>query len=200
MRTQLLARKKLNALRIFKHPTFRRKIPSPIIVQKAITLLKKNLVDTTSFARLTKPLPGRYGLSSVRLFEFKGAELAIKYSGGLDHQGYSKNVKSNGIRKFIKAHHALFRKQGLRTKVNYILRTPRLFGVVNKFLVMEKIPRWTPKTPEEINAFLLAQEQLEDSFQNLAASKWIQKPQVTDFIPTGMYKEKVVFYAVYDYV
>jgi hypothetical protein len=75
-----------------------------------------------------------------------------------------------------------------------------LFGVIGNFLILEKINRWNPKTKEEIDAYYLAHEQMGTVFQTLAASREIEKPQVNDFIPAGIYKGKVVFYTVYDYL
>jgi hypothetical protein len=201
MKPLSLRRRKVRALRIFKHPAFRRNLPTPAVANEAINFLKTKLTDGLSFYRITEELNDPRASTTVRLFKFKGHEFAIKNTQGSWFQGHSKDsVKNNQIREFIKIHHEYFRKEGLRKKKSYILRTPKLYGVIGNFLVLEKVTRWVPKTKSEIMAYQDAFSEMSSVFQNLAASnKNLPKPQVHDFIPVGMHNGKVVFQTVYDY-
>jgi len=194
-----LRRKKIRALRIFEHPIFKRKLPTPSIVREGLEFLTKNLKDYHNYLALTKTFQDAHFKSGVRLFEFKGHEFVVKDTWTSYLHGYATDPKSSMLRNFVKAHHNYFREQKLRTQVNYILRTPKLFGTIGTYLVMERIPHWTPKNTTERKALELGKKQLNRICKTVAENERILKPQTEDFIPVGMYKGKVVFCAVYDF-
>lgn len=196
-----LRRRKVRALRIFKQPVFRRNLPTPTVAKEAMEFLKGKLTDGLSFYRTTEELNDPRASSTVRLFRFKDHEFVIKNTYGIWFQGHSKeSARDNKIRAFVKMHHNYFRKEGLRKKKSYILRTPRLFGAIGNFLVLEKVTRWVPETKKEIMAYQNAFSEMSSVFQNLAESnRNLPRPQLSDFIPVGMHNGKVVFQTVYDY-
>lgn len=202
MKPLSLRRRKVRALRIFKQPAFRRNLSTPKIAQEALEFIEKKFKDPDSFYIPTQDmLPGKSS-ERVRLLKFKGAEFAVKDTGGTKHQGHSKkSIKENEIRNFIKLHHVFFRKNGLSGKVRYILRTPKLFGIKGNYLLMEKINQWIPQTKEEKLRYQEAMSDMYYIFQKVSSrNKNLQTPQTHHFIPAGMYKGKVIFYTAYDYL
>jgi hypothetical protein len=199
MKPLSLRRRKVRALRIFKHPLFRRKLPTPKVAQEALEFIRKNFSKGDSFLRLTNEVPK--GTSWVRLFKFKGHEFVIKNTLKSSNHGHSTEQPNNHpVRKFIKLHHEFFRKNKERKKSSYILRTPKLFGIEGNYLLLEKIKRWTPKTQDELLMYDKARREMQSALLQTSARTDATVPQISDFIPAGIYKGKVVFYTVYDYL
>jgi hypothetical protein len=190
-----LAAKKRAALNIFSAPPFRRNIPLPKVREKLLRTLKKELL-----ADKFKSMPCIGIDTEVRIFEHNGTKVVVKDTGGDKFSGYARNIHKHPAHNFLKAHHAHYREKKLRTSVEYMLRTPKLFGRIGNFLVMEYIPRWSPKSAEEQELLSRASRQMDDVAQNVAAERWVHKLQTQHFIPAGIHNGKVIFYAVYDYV
>jgi len=187
--------KKRAALNIFSAPPFRRNIPQPKQRAEILRELKKKL------------LAGKFGTlpeiglhQEVRLFSHNGTTVVVKNTRGDDFSGYTKRICNAPAHKFLKAHHAYYRSNKLGKKMAYILRTPRLLGRIGNYIIMEHITRWHPQTREEGELLALASDQVEDVSQNVAASTMRHKLQTEHFIPAGIHNEKIVMYAVYDYV
>ncbi len=202
MKPLSLRRRKVRTLRIFKQPAFRRNLPTPKVAQEALEFIKNNFSDPESFHKFTKMMPNKKSSESVRVFKFNGVEFAVKDTEGSYYQGHSKkSIKDNEIRQFIKLHHEFFRKNKMREKVSYILRTPKLFGITKNYLLLEKINQWAPKTKEEIIGCQKALSQIYGIFTKISATNEnLNTPQIHHFIPAGIYKGKVVFYTAYDYL
>jgi len=186
--------RKLRALRVFKHPAFKRMIPPFKKRIQAVSYLKEYL-DYWMFIKF----PQNTRSEHVRTFNFGKQSLMIKDTRFDSHHGHTPEGQKNAIREFMKAHHAFVKEQYPRRNSKYILRTPQLYGTKERFIILETIKLWKPRTLAEMDMVDDAKREIRDNFIKIKEKTKLQDPQVLDLMPTGIYKGKVVFYVSYDY-
>ena len=192
--------RKLAALGVFDHPAFKRNLPPYSMRAPLMAELRRKLTPKTFALLLTVEKRVPWATDNVKIFHKNKNVVAIKDTRWLAEQGFTRNPKTSLARKFLLAHHRYYRKNKLREKAKYILRSPKIFGRIGNFLVMEYIKEWKPKTKAEAAALFKAKMELANTAEKVAGIFGIQRLQVEDFIPAGIYNGKFVFYAVYDYI
>jgi len=194
-----VSRSRINALRVFSVPAFKRKLYSSKVRVEAINFLKKKL-NNDFFESLPRFMSDFHVPSyNVRRFVFKGREFVVKDTKGDFFEGFVNKGEEHGVRKFMKAHHSFFRKNKLRVDSKYILRTPKLIASIGDFLVLERINPWYPKSISEKKLVELGYQGFRVVFEQVYNESNLLRPQITDFIPAGIHNGKVVLYSVYDY-
>ena len=196
--------------RISTSPIFKRQLLKPPFRKALLKELDARLNDKTFFSKLN-PLGTKYG--RVKEYEFMGVQVAVKNTDGTNSHGG--NYKE--IRKDIMQHQIAVRKGQINAPL-YILRTPRVYGVVDNYLIMEKVKdmrngrhhndwRQEPTYPKIVD---LAYTQLAENLRYLKKTKKSltteihaqvsldQEGSSPHFIPTGIENGKVIFYAPYD--
>ncbi|VVB76022.1 Uncharacterised protein [uncultured archaeon] len=186
--------RKLRALRVFKRPEFRRAIPSFKARVEAVAYLKEYL-DVWMFCSF----PQNTRSEHVRTFNFGKQSLMIKDTQFDSHHGFIPEGQKSGIREFMKAHHAFVKEQYPRRNSKYILRTPQLYGTKERFLILENITLWKPRTLAEMDRIDEAKREVRQNFIEIEKKTKLKQPQILDLMPTGIYKGKVVFYVPYDH-
>ena len=148
------------------------------------------------------------GTPKVRKFVFDGTPVAIKNTKGFAEEGrnYAK-LRQN----FLKHQFAV--RNGRIKAQFYKLKSPRVYGVIGNYLVMEFVAEkpildFLPadeKKAEEIKASCIkAIRELEENIKQI--NKAAPKPQVTDIMiagntnPKEPLKGKWIFFMPYDYV
>ncbi|MGI6589776.1 MAG: hypothetical protein ACOX1V_03905 [Candidatus Iainarchaeum sp.] len=196
---KLTPNKSIAALKIFKSPAFRRQLYSPKVRAEAVDFLKKNL--NVNFFESLPVFRSDFHFHSykIRSFSFKGSEFIVKDTRWNELEGFVRAGEEHGVRKFMKAHHSFFREKKLRNNSKYILRTPKLIASIGKYLVLERIKPWHPRSVQEKRLVDLAFNELRTVLPQVEKKSNLPHPQIFDFIPTGVHNGKVVFYSVYDY-
>ena len=193
-----LLRKKISALKVFKAPAFKRHFQSFEVRQRLVTHLNANLTPAF-FERLKKFKGVQVESSKVRSFVFEGSEFIIKDTKGLVHEGFIAPGQKSYVREFVKAHQNYYRKNKLRGRVKYILRTPKLIARIGEYLVLERIPHWFPQSAGDVSLFSEAKSEVHSVFKDISKKLGTSQLQSCDLIPAGKHNGKIVFYSVYDY-
>lgn len=191
-------RKRISALRVFEVPAFRRHFKSPKVRERLVNYLRANL-NADLFESLKKFKGVQAESSKVRIFVFEGNEFIIKHTKGRALEGFIAHGEKNHVREFIKAHQEYYRKNKLREKSLYLLRTPKLIAQIGEYLVIERIPHWIPKSGEDLHLLNEAQREVHNVFKDISKKLLTTSLQSCDLIPAGKHNGKIVFYSVYDY-
>jgi len=197
-----LRERKIRALKVFKHPAFQRTIPK-FKARKEMVSFLVNYLDYSLFNKLPKTNSRTW---NVRTFTSGKQSVVLKDTRFDPLHGGIKEGEKHGIREFMKLHHAFVRETYPRKNTKYILRTPQLFGSTKRYLILERIKQWEPKTNAEYRIVQDAKREISTNFVKIVGAKGLMEikgfmpyPQILDLIPTGIHKGKVVFYVPYDY-
>lgn len=148
-----------------------------------------------------RKLPQAHFRNSVRVAVIDGRKVVFKNTKGKDRHGHDYEKLR---RTFLQ--HQLALRQGIIKAEKYSARTPKAYGRIGKYLVMQYVEG---KSLTKF-AILSAYEEIDAAYQEMKANfaklkeKGLieQEPQLFHVIignRSGLKRGKVVFYFVYDY-
>jgi hypothetical protein len=145
--------------------------------------LQATVRDTKKFEAL--PSPG--GSGYVRLYTFRGKRVVIKDTRGRATEGFNYGE----IRKSIKKHHTHV-LDGKIAAERYRIKTPRVYGTIGNFVVMEYMPSVSYKYARDHfshpykGSMERAVREVQKNFDRLVATHAIPKaPQISDIMVLG---------------
>lgn len=144
------------------------------------------------------PLPIERLLSDCFRFFYNGVPVVIKWTGPFHLHG----GKPNLLRHDFLAHQRAVRAGQIDTSF-YILRSPKVYGKVGDFLVMEYVSNAIKQEASLRESFTNARGQLERNLHFLEMENRLsfplERPQSRHLMAAGVENGKWIFYLPYDY-
>ncbi len=187
--------KKKHRFRIRGNPLFKRHLIPQKNRKTMLKILQKKLNEKffDSLPKLQDYNP------QIRVCKYNGKRVIIKDTKGNQDEGFN----FQELRNSFLEHQKSARQKAINTD-SYILRSPKIYGRIGNYLVMEliedKYEEIYSSRPELRNKMVMAFNQLRRNFRKLKSDKLIKRiPQLYPMI-TGIENSRWVFYLSYDYL